>query len=120
MDNQIKVLYSIFELELAPPFRVEDFKYHGRSLFQKVLNRREDVVASYNPNDKWVNLFNQRSDGILDKIKQVFGLTEITDDEVLIISNHLYNWLVDKFPEDILEIIVWNRNSKTRLTWKKG
>ena len=100
MNKEIQVLYTIFELELAPPFElVDDPMVYGKP---DIHNRFSEKIGWY---DMSYKTFNQRwtlQTILLNKIKQTFNVDELSDDDVYHIAKHFVNWANSNFPMNVV------------------
>ena len=106
MNKQVKVLYTIFELELSPPFKIirEDDYPHA----DNIINKHSECIGTYHRPDKKFGLTFRKGSSILRKVKQVFNHNKISDDDAYHIVKHLFNWLQNKFTEEIETVSILN------------
>lgn len=103
MTKQLKILYKIFELELKPPFQVvNDNEY------DILINSHSDTIATYYSEHNDLALDEVKCGYILSKVRQIYYIDELSDEEICIVGKHLINWFQDKFPQKIDLIHIWN------------
>ena len=91
MNREIKALYTIFDIELAPPFTFRRGVY-----FYSIINRYSDDVGYYSSETKKFHVSDEKSALIIKKVKQLFNIDGALYDDVDIITKHLFDWLRDK------------------------
>ena len=109
MNKETQVLYTIFQLELNPPFTVMRSDYDGS--VHNLFNKYSESIGWFSMTDKNICLDGKKEVSILRKVKQVFNADKFSDDEVRLIIKHLYNWLRDKSPKDFESIEFWNKDT---------
>lgn len=111
MDRQIEVLYSIFKLELSPPFEL--FSYDSDRDRPLVFNSQSKSIGIYKRKLNQLSLGHDKCNSIMSRIKQTFNVNKISDDDAYHIAKHLYNWLQHNFPEKVESVAVWPRFKST-------
>lgn len=104
MNKETEVLYKIFELELVLPFTLDNNSY--------VYDKHSEEIAWYGKPDGEFGLTSEKEISILNKIRQTFNVDELSNDDVLHITKHLFNWLQDKFPEKIETVSILNDDTE--------
>ena len=106
MDREIQVLYTIFQLELKPPFNFVRVPNSNTSL-PFIYNKFSENIGTYTRHSKLCFFYADVSEPIQKRIKKVFNATKLSDTDVYHIAKHLLNWLQDNFPEkvEIVEVI---------------
>ena len=108
MNREIKVLYSIFELELAPPFKLVEDPIHTAK--PDIVNKHLELLGYLNVEGKRPILSDKKMNSIFIRVKQVFNVNKLSNDDVYHIAKHLFNWLQDKLDNEITHIRIWNDN----------
>ena len=111
MNKEIEVLYKIFELELAPPFK------WWKGPDQDIYNKHSNVVGWYSSKCFYVEY--EKSVAILKKIKQVFSADKLSKEDVYNIAKQLFNWLKGKFPDKIEFVMIYNMSVYDEVYYRK-
>lgn len=99
MNKELKVLYTIFELEMAPPFRFFEDSYDIDTPW--IYNKRSEWIGCYVKQHKYFYTDFEKIKPCLDKIKKTFNLDMMSDEDMYLITKYLVNWFRDKFPKKI-------------------
>ena len=117
MGKQLQVLYTIFKLELNPPFELVKTEYSYYTL--AVYNKHSDLIGSFDVYDKHISMRTTKEVSILTKIAQVFNAETLSNDDIYHIAKHLVNWLRDKFPDVIESIEFRNQDNGEYIYYPK-
>ena len=106
MNTQLEVLHKIFELDLAPPFRLVQERYF--TYMPEIHNRHSEKIGWFDVRDGELRI-TEKEISILNRVKQVFNLDNLTDDDVYHIAKHLVKWFQDKLPNEVKYIVICSR-----------
>ena len=102
MNRELQVLYKIFELELAPPFSLQQ----DQPTVPDIFNKHSEKIGWYSVAGKCIYPNYRSIAPILTKIKQTFNIDEISNDDLTHITKHLFFWVRTQFPL-IIERLEW-------------
>lgn len=106
MDKQLNLLYSIFKLELSPPFNLVESESASMPFSFKIFDKNSNTIGYYY--EKKISLNLGRQDSIVERAKRVFNVEALSETEVcIIVAKHLHNWLQDNFPEKIETVLLF-------------
>ena len=116
MEKQLKVIYTIFELEFAPPFKLQRDEPETPNIYDKHSKRS----GWYNQRKDCFYVDLKKNHDILTKIKQTFNVDEISDDDVYHIAKHLLDWLPNHLLSlKINNVVMYSFNTREPIKYPK-
>lgn len=115
MNKEIQVLYTIFELELNPPFTVREDS--GDPACPDIYDRFLNKIGYIRINYERIYLFDRFERSLLQRVKRVFNIDKLSYDDVYHINKHLYNWLQNKFPKKVVSVVLLNWDTMELVTY---
>lgn len=110
MNKEIKVLYTIFELELTPPIGRKNLVHDGY-----VCDKHGRKIAWYMVDTKELMMSTSITKSLLNKIKQTFNVETLSNNDVFHIKKHLDAWMRDNLLEEFNVITIQNMDTTSWL-----
>ena len=118
MDKQLNLLYSIFKLELNPPFSLVEWGSVSTPFSFKIVDKNSNSIGGYYK--KQIRLNFDRQNLILERVKRVFNAEVLSKTDVcIIVVKHLLNWLQDNFPEKVESVLLFDIPNGTYIDYTK-
>lgn len=115
MNRQTQVLYTIFELELAPPFVIDS----SESNVLHIHNKHSKMIGWYNKENDLIYVADTPMVQIIKKFKQIFNVDKLSDEVMFHIAKHSFNWFQDKSPVTFKYIEWYNYNTDQFVRYPK-
>ena len=117
MNKEIQLLYKVFELDLAAPLElVNEPKHIGKP---SICNKHSKVIGWIDMSDGYAVIHEDETSLILKRVKQIYNVDKLSDDDVYHIAKHLANWLQSNFITTVNAIEIRNKDTLEYCVYRK-
>ena len=118
MNRQIQVLYTIFELELRPPFELKKDPIDSDAIL--IYDKQSFLLGRCKKSTNVIKIHDLVVLIIQKRIKKVFKVDTLSDDDVYHIAKHLVNWFREKHIAYVENTGMWNNDTTIYVNYYKS